>query len=325
MTTTHDDRPHPVPAVAFMRYKENYFFIIMDPAAGVHGVSHINNEPLFNRTRFSLNLSVRGQPYHYASETPLPNPFEAVSELSDGKFSIRFVEAHKRFEMTLTSDEFSAAIIFVARRPTFDFQFCAAAAPENPSFKEVMTLSTNLPYNHQQQSLTVSGSVTIRRGGKQETIRIDGLGYRDHSWSMRSDNISRRHFWTGHNLPGRAIGCKVLETIHRPGLWAKEGYVSDADGERALRTINVTSHGSRDGWPELVRFELRDVYGKPFTLEADIAGRHADVPLHSEKADKGMQTYEILETISPVKLLETGETGVSLVEIGRHPSVRDAY
>jgi hypothetical protein len=188
-----------------------------------------------------------------------------------------------------------------------------------------MQLGYHLPYNHQQQSLTTAGSVSIAQGGKRETIAVDGLGYRDHSWSMRSDNISRRHFWTGHNLPSCAIGCKVLETIPRPGLWAKEGYVSDEDGERTLRSIDVTGHGTQDGWPKLVRFELRDVLGKSFTLEADIAGRHADVPLHSEKADTGAPTYEIMEAICPVKRLETGETGVSLVEIGRHPSVTDAW
>jgi len=325
MPTMSDDRPHPVPPVAFMRYKENYFFIIMDAAAGVHGVSHINNEPLFNRTRFTLNLSVRGQPFRYAGEIPLPASYEGAAELSDGKYTIRFLEAHKRFEMLLNAEDFTVAIMFAARRPTFDFQFCKAAAPENASFQEVMQLGYHLPYNHQQQSLTSSGTVTIRSGGRSESIRIDGLGYRDHSWSMRTDNISRRHFWTGHNLPGRAIGCKVLETIHRPGLWAKEGYVSDADGERALRQIEVSSHGSQDGWPKMVRFALRDVYGKPFTLEADIAGRHADVPLHSEKTDKGAQTYEILETLCPVRLIESGESGISLVEIGRHPSVKDAW
>lgn len=325
MPTAYDDRPHPVPPVAFMRYKENYFFIVMDAAAGVHGISHINNEPLFNRTRFALHLSVRGRPYHYASEVTLPAQFEGAAELTDGRYAIKFVAAHKRFELTCRGEDFAVDLVFEARRPTFDFQFCKAAAPENPSFQEVMTLGLNLPYNHQQQSLTSAGTVTIRQDGRDETIRVNGLGYRDHSWSMRSDNISRRHFWTGHNLPGRAIGCKVIETIHRPGLWAKEGYVSDDEGERALRFIDVTSHGVQDGWPKMVKFALRDVFGKPFTIEADIAGRYAAVPLHSEKADPGTQTYQILETLCPVRLLETGETGISLVEIGRHPSVRDAF
>jgi hypothetical protein len=39
----------------------------------------------------------------------------------------------------------------------------------------------------------------------------------------------------------------------------------------------------------------------------------------------GEPTYEILETFSPLKLLETGESGIGLVEIGRHPTLKDAY
>ena len=188
-----------------------------------------------------------------------------------------------------------------------------------------MTFGLNLPYNHQQQSLRTSGSVTTKDGGARQQHRIDGLGYRDHSWSMRTDNVSRRHIWTGLNFPERAFGIKVIETMHRPGLWAKEGYVSDADGERALRAIDFEHLGSKDGWPALTRIAVRDVLGRSYTIEANVAGRHADVPLHSEKPSGGAPGYEILETICPLKLVESGETGIGLVEIGRHPSLRDIY
>jgi hypothetical protein len=30
MSMIHDDRPHPVPPTACLRYKENRFFVIMD-------------------------------------------------------------------------------------------------------------------------------------------------------------------------------------------------------------------------------------------------------------------------------------------------------
>jgi hypothetical protein len=324
VTTTHDDRPHPVPPYAFLRWKENYFFIVMDREREVYGVSHLNNEPIFNRSRFSLHLSVRGRQLRYASETPFPVAFAGASELSDGKLTVFFREPHRRFELVLRGEEFSAEVVFEARRPTFDFVACKAAAPELPSFQEVMTFGLNLPYNHQQQSLRTSGTVVLH-GARDERIALDGLGYRDHSWSMRTDNISRRHVWSGLNFSNRAFGIKAIETIHRPGLWAKEGYVSDADGERALRAIEVTHAGSRDGWPECSRFAVRDVDGRAFTIEADIAGRHADVPLQAEKPSADAHSYEIIETFAPLKLLETGETGIGLVEIGRHPLVKDAY
>jgi hypothetical protein len=325
VTTNHDDRPHPVPPYAWLRWKENYFFIVMDRENEVYGISHLNNEPLFSRSRFALNLVVQGQPLRYASEVPFPADFDSAPVLSDGKLSLHFREPHRRFDLDFEGEDFGAAIRFEARRPTFDFVACRSAAPEQPSFQEVMTLGLNLPYNHQQQSLKVTGTVTVRTSGRERRILLDGLGYRDHSWSMRTDNISRRHVWTGLNFPDRAFGIKVLETTHRPGLWAKEGYVSDADGERALRVIDVTHTSTSNGWPTTTRFAVRDVQGRAFTIEADIAGRFADVPLHAEKSVTGAPSYEILETFSPLKLLETGELGIGLVEIGRHPSLEDAY
>jgi len=325
VTTNHDDRPHPVPPYAYLRWKENYFFIVMDRENETYGISHLNNEPLFNRSRFALNFSLQGQPFRYASEVPFPTDFDSAPTLTDGKLSLHFREPHRRFDLNYEGDDLHAAITFEARRPTFDFVACRSAAPELASFQEVMTLGLNLPYNHQQQSMKVSGTITVRSGGRERRIVLNGLGYRDHSWSMRTDNISRRHVWTGLNFPERAFGIKALETIHRPGLWAKEGYVSDADGERALRVIDVSHTGNSNGWPETTRFAVRDVHGRAFTIEANIAGRYADVPLHAEKSGTGEPTYEILETFSPLKLLETGESGIGLVEIGRHPTLKDAY
>lgn len=321
MTTIHDDRPHPIPPYAYLRYKENYFFIVMDPEREVFGISHFNNEPLFDRARFTLNLNIRGQHFAYANETPMPKEFEMASELSDGKLTIRFVEPHQRFDMSFEDDNLSLDVVFEARLPTFDFAPCRTAAPDMPSFQEIMTLGQNMPFNHQQQSLTSRGRIVLKSDRGDESIELNGWGYRDHSWSMRTDNIVRRHFWTGLNFPERAFGMKTLETLHRPGVWAKEGYVSDKDGERALRAITVEQFGEKGGWPETVRFNFRDVIDKIFTIEIDVAGRYSDVPLDAEKSDAGRPTYQIIESCCPLTLLETGEKGVGLVEIGKHPTI----
>jgi hypothetical protein len=317
MTTIHDDRPHPIPPAAYLRYKENYFFIIMDPERGVFGVAHFNNEPLFNRSRFTLNLNVQGKQFAYANEIPIPEKFAMAESLSDGKLSLRFSEPHKRFDLKFTGGDFSADVVFEARRPTFDYAACRTAAPDMPSFQEVMTMGLNLPFNHQQQSLAVRGLIT--GGGK--TVELNGWGYRDHSWVFRGDSVVARHFWTGLNFPDRAFGMKTLETLHRPGIWAKEGYVSDAGGERALKAIRVTTDGEKNGWPEKLHFEFKDVLDKPFTIEVDVAGRYSDVALHSEKAVGQRPGYEIMESCCPLTLAETGERGVGLIEIGKHPSL----
>ena len=38
MTTMHDDLPHPIPPFAYLRYKENYFFILIAPDQDVFGI-----------------------------------------------------------------------------------------------------------------------------------------------------------------------------------------------------------------------------------------------------------------------------------------------
>jgi len=327
MTTIHDDRPHPIPPFAQLRWKENYFFILMDQRNSVFGVAHLNNEPLFNRSRFTLNLSAQGRPFRYANEVALPERFSGAAELSDGRLTLRFLRPHRHFQLAFAGEDLQATIEFEARLPTFDFVACKSAAPELPSFQEVMTLGLNLPYNHQQQSLTTSGRIDFSAAGSDSawSLTIEGLGYRDHSWCMRSDNISRRHVWSGLNFPGRTFGIKAIETTHRPGLWAKEGYVSDADGARVLRRIDITHDGDRNGWPQTTQFAVEDMTGRVFTINADIAGRFADVPLHSEKPGSAGPGYQILETFCPLTLVETGERGIGLVEIGRHPSVTDPH
>lgn len=324
MNSIHDDRPHPVPPYAFLRWKENYFFIVMDERAGVHGVVHVNNEPLFNRSRFMLSLEVQGRSLRHAGETPLPADFAGAAALSDGTLTLEFREPHRLFSLSCLTRDYSVRLLFDARWPTFDFVACKTAAPELVSFQEVMTCGLNLPYNHQQQSLRVTGLIELHTAeGAGKTVELEGFAYRDHSWSMRSDNLVRRHVWTGLNFASCAFGIKTIESLSRPGLWAKEGYVTDATGASALRRIEVLEEGE-GAWPDRVILAVEDMVGRRFTIEADVAGRHAVVGLHAEKPATGQQAYDVREHFCPLRLRETGERGVGLIELGRHPALLGA-
>lgn len=321
MTTVHDDLPHPVPAHAFLRYKENYFFIVLAEAQGVFGVFHLNHEPGFDRARYTCNLSIGGRPFAYANATPFPERFAFEREIGDGALQLRFVAPHRHFALSLNTGEIDLAIDFTAAHPTFDYAACRTAGNPAPSFQEVNTLGLNLPYNHQQQSLVARGRVMF--GG--ETIAIDGSGYRDHSWVMRGDSVIAEHLWCGFNFPGRAFGAKTNASILRPDAPAREGYVVDAEGPRALRLIETRRIGeSADGLPDRLIHELTDVFGRRYTIESDIAGRLAHVPLVSE-ASGHRPAYHIVENFCRTTLRETGETGIALVEIGRNATVGGAF
>lgn len=316
VTTTHDDYPHPVPALANLRWKENWLFVVMAPEQAVYGVVHVNTEPMYDRARFTCNMSVVGRLFKYAGETRFPASWEGSRELGDDAVKVRFTKPHERFELDIATGELVAHVAFERTHATFDFAACRAAAPDNLSFKELMTLGTNLPHDHQQQALSSTGAVQLRGAAP---IDFSGAGYRDHSWCMRGDNLIAQHTFCGLLFPARAIGVKTAAMLARPATVAREGYVSDEQGARVLRGIDVEIQGTGpDGMGELVRFRLSDVSGQHFTVAADMTKRMASVPLVSEKPGAAA-AYRIVDSLCPITLVETGETGLGHIELGINP------
>lgn len=322
MTTAHDDLPHPIPPFAHLRYKENYFFILLAPESRAFGVIHLNHEPGHDRARYTANLELAGRSFRYANTTAFPQDFALARRIGDGALALHFAQPHRRFELSLATDGLDLDLAFTARQPTFDYAACRTAGNPAPTFQDVMTFGLNLPYNHQQQALDARGQARLADG---TVLDIAGSGYRDHSWVMRSDALSQEHTWCGLNFPGRSFGIKTIATAWRPGIVAMEGYVVDADGPRALSTIAVRSEGRMaDGLAERLVQDVRDVFGNRYTITADIAGRFAHVPLVSE-APGGRPAYHIVENFCPLHLEQTGEDGVGLVEIGRNASLGGVY
>jgi hypothetical protein len=307
-----DDLPHPVPAFAQLRYKENWFFILLAPDSQAFGVIHFNHEPAFDRVRYTANFEIAGQSTRYADSAPFPEDFAFARTIGNGVLDLAFGEG--RFALTLDTPELGLAIDFTARQAVYDYAASRTCGNPAPSFQEVMTLGLNLPYNHQQQALDATGTARLADGRQ---VAIAGSGYRDHSWVMRADAGSLEHTWSGLNFPGRSFGIKTIATLDRPANVAMEGYVANARGTRALRQISVRREGAQaDGLCERLVQEVVDVFGERYTIVCDLAGRHAHVPLVSE-APKGKVGYHIVENFCPLTLLETGEHGVGLVEIGR--------
>ncbi len=322
MTTIHDDLPHPIPAFAELRYKENYFFILIAPQSDAFAVIHFNHEPGHDRARYTANIEIGGRSIRYTNTTSFPAEFELSRTIGDGALSLHFAEPHNRFELALKTDEIDLSLVFTARRQTFDYAACRTAGSPAPSFQEVMTLGLNLPYNHQQQALDAEGRARFAAGTDHA---IAGSGYRDHSWVMRCDSGGLTHNWCGFNFPGRSFGIKTISTTHRPDMVAKEGYVVDAQGARALRYIEVRSEGEMaDGLCETLIHEVIDMLGNRYTIESDLAGRFAHVPLVSE-APSGKAAFHIVENFCPLRLVETGEVGEGLVEIGRSSLLGGPY
>ncbi|MDD5177615.1 MAG: hypothetical protein PHQ05_14450 [Sterolibacterium sp.] len=318
MTTTHDDLPHPVPPIAYLRYKENWFFIILDVSNSVYGMAHFNYEPGFDRARVSCNLMVRGEMFQYGNQIPFPAEFAMSPQIGDDKLKLKFVEAHTRFDMQLHSNDLELDMSFLKFAPTFNYEAYEAANPEKPSMQEIMNFATNQIFDNQQQALTISGTLKMKTGSaKGETINLKGLGYRDHSRSMRVDNMVLRHVWSFLYFPTTVFGAISLTGMFRPGSSMTSGYVYDSSGVRSLKEVEIVNHGEISaGVPATVEYKLNDVYGKSFTVIADIAKRMGYVPLVVEAGAASGYSYNIVENFCPVTLKETGEQGHALVEIG---------
>jgi hypothetical protein len=315
----HDDMPHPVPPIAYLRYKENWFFLIFDKDNGVFGAIHIVSEPGFDRVRFACHLNVKGEIHSYGNQIAFPENFGFAKELGDGKFNVRFVKAHEQIDFSLHNEDVDLDISFLKRAPLFHFTEYDHANPGKTTLAEISGLGSGMQYVHHQQGLYAKGKVKMKKGvAKGTTFKVNALGYRDHSRTVRCDNMTLKHFWTGLHFPNHVFGAMTITGILRPNEPASCGYVHDKKGGlRPLRNVNITGKGKGPGGiPAKVEFNLTDINDQPFTIVADLANRFAHVPLHTEKPGAAPFVYDIVENFAPLTLKETGETGIGLVEVG---------
>lgn len=320
MTVSNDDRPHPIPPSAYLRYKENWFFLIFDKDNDIFGAVHISCEPIFERISFACHLSVQGELFKHGSQTPFPDDFAFSESLSDGNLTVRFIKAHEQIDLELHNQDIDLDISFLNRGPLFNFDDYDSANPDKPSLKEITSVATNQQTHHQQQGMFTRGTVTVNTGkAAGQSFTLDALGYRDHSRSIRSDNLVQEHIWTGLHFPKHIFGVMTVTSSLRPEMPMYSGYVYDEEnGLRPLRDITFVEEGEGpDNQPKKMQINLTDINDESFTLTADIQSRYASVPLQSEKPGPTPFIYDIVENFTPLSFKETGQSGIGLVEIGR--------
>jgi hypothetical protein len=246
VTAPEHDYPHAVPAIANLRWKENWLFVAMAPQQHFYGVVHVNAERAFDRMRITCNLNLDGRAQRHAGEIAFPTDWGSRRDLGDVEVLVRFRQPHQHFEVELRLPELDATLNLRARHPTFDFSACRSVAPENPSFQQLMTLGTNLTHEHHQQALTLTGTLNTAPG---TSLALDGLGYRDHSWRMRADSKIARHTFSALIFDRRVIGVKTAVMMHDRAIVAREGYISDTDGSACCAaSTSVYTARDRTAW-----------------------------------------------------------------------------
>ncbi|MET0546072.1 MAG: hypothetical protein ABWZ40_07160, partial [Caulobacterales bacterium] len=121
----HEDLPHSVPTRAWLRWKENYFWVFMDPERDICCLAHCTAEPTYDRAFASFIILHQGKMLVNAKEVPMPSPFEHQKELKYGGLTIRFLQPQAKFQVTFEDDNVAATLDFERRMHLFDFQACA--------------------------------------------------------------------------------------------------------------------------------------------------------------------------------------------------------
>lgn len=312
----HEDYPHTVPTRAWLRWKENYFWVFMDPERDICCLAHCTAEPTYDRAFMSFVVLHKGQKLIAGKEVPLPSPFEHQKILKYGGLTLNFLKPQAEFRIEYEDEHVSAVLNFSRRMHLFDFQACADVNPDWFSVSENTAFERN-SFRHQGQCMNATGNVSFKSGEWAGTsIDVDGSGYRDHSWGMRNDHMTLDHNWSFFNFPTKGFHLFRVRNILRPGSMTAEGYIALPEGNEAIRTLEIENVGEGpEGMPDKVIFRTTTFSNEPFTLVADVGGAFARLPLQSQKP--GAQTYLNVENMCHVRCEATGEEGLANVEIGK--------
>ncbi len=311
----HEDYPHSVPTRAWLRWKENYFWVFMDPERDICCLAHCTAEPTYDRAFASFTVLHKGRTIISGKEVPMPSPFEHAKTLHYGDLTIDFVKPQAEFVVEYEDETVAAKLIFTRRMHLFDFQACADVNPDWFSISENTAFERN-SFRHQGQCMNATGNVTFKSGDFAGTsIDVDGSGYRDHSWGMRNDQMTLDHNWSFFNFPSMGFHLMRVRNVIRPESRTAEGYIALPEGNEVIKALEIDNVGEGpEGMPEKVIFRATTLSGKPYTLVADVGNAFARLPLHSQKP--GAKVYLNVENMCRVHCEETGEQGLANVEIG---------
>ncbi|MFT4054501.1 MAG: hypothetical protein QM681_08335 [Novosphingobium sp.] len=316
----HEDYPHTVPARAWLRWKENYFWVFMDPERDLCCLAHSTIEPTYERAFASFTVLHKGRTLVSGKEVAMPAPFEHQKRLVLSGLTLNFLKPQTEFLIEFEDENVAAALTFTRRMHLFDFQACADVNPDWFSVSENTAFERN-SFRHQGQCMNAAGRVSFKTGEfAGTTLDVEGSGYRDHSWGMRNDQMTLDHNWSFFNFPSMGFHLMRVRNTVRPMNMTAEGYVARAEGNEAITALEIENIGEGpEGMPQKVVFRTTTYGGETFTLVADVGNAFARLPLHSQKP--GAKVYLNVENMCHVRCEETGEEGLANVEIGQ---LRDA-
>jgi hypothetical protein len=318
--STPQDHPHAVPAEAFMPWKENWFFVGVDPDSRVATAFHWSLRPQEPEGIFSAKLVIDGEEHRYVGRSEIPRDPRELRPISDGRLSLEILEEGARYRVRYMSDELDADISYAGRFPTFDF----ADGVDNPGESTFGPSGTKVfPFRHQEQALAVQGTVTVKSEGEPRTITVGGWASRDHSWGWRDDHMFVNHHWICASFEDRFVQGTAMHERSYDGM-KFGGFISSAGGNVAVREIDLsqTYWGTDDQAPLIpldrdVTYRLTTVEGDRIEIVACLSGDFGRLDLNFKNKER-TEAYEDRLIFCEFVLPATGQRGNGVLEIGKH-------
>jgi hypothetical protein len=317
--TPEDDFPHPVPPQAFMAWKENWVFPAVDTENRVATLFHFSLRPAAGEGIFTAKFNIDGHEHRYVGRSPIPKDLTELRPVANDKLSFEVVEPGERFHIVYDGDELAADVMFTARFPTWFFE----DAPLAPKESTLGDLGRSVfPFHHYEQGLMHEGTITFKTGERAgEVIEISGYANRDHSWGWREDLSFRFHHWICASFDDRYVqGSMMSENSYpdpKPGGW-----VSTAAGNEAVIDIDDSDAywlAPNEPIPPIdreVRYVLKTESGETITLVAHIDQDYGRLYLDLRSPDHE-QAYQDVQIFLPYTLVETGQRGAGVLELGK--------
>lgn len=320
MVSPEDDFPHAVPPQVGMTWKENWVFPAVDAEQRISSLFHISLRPADNEGVFSAKFCIKGWEHRYVGRNPIPQDLTQMRPVADPRVTFSVETPGSAFRIQYVSQELTADLHYAARFAPYDF----ADGPKAPGESVLGDLGRSVfPYNHYEQSLWQTGEIHVHAGPHaNSSFAVEGYGCRDHSWGWRNDLAFQSHHWVCASFEDRFVEGSVMTEDYYPHGPKAGGWISSEGGNDPMLAVDTSdSYWLDDNGPlppldRDVRYVMTTVGGKTATVIAHLGGDYGRLYLDARSPDRAT-TYQDVQIFCDFTLVETGQRGSGVVEIGK--------
>jgi hypothetical protein len=303
-----------------MAWKENWVFPALDPTQRVASLFHFSLRPTEGEGVFSAKLSVDALGHRYVGRSSIPRDPTELRPVANERLSLEIVEPGRRFRISYRSEELSAEIEYTGRFDPYDFGDGPLAPGESLLGEAGRAV---FPYRHYEQSLWHEGRIELHAGSRSgQVLEVRGFACRDHSWGWRNDLAFAHHHWVCASFDDRFIQGSVMVEDYYPHGPKSGGWISTAAGNDPVRAVDTAGSCSLAGTGPLpgldrdVRYRVETVEGRVATVVAHLGSDYGRLHLDARAPDRST-IYEDVQIFCDYTLLETGQRGSGVIELGK--------